>query len=242
LRKTRLDQYLVDKGLVPTRTKAQALIMAGQVKIDGHAVLKVGTPVTVHHKVELEAPQKYVSRGGFKLEGALADFGVSPKGLTCLDVGSSTGGFTDCLLQHGASHVFAIDVGTAQLDDSLKKDKRVDSREELHILDVKPADLNPRPSLAVIDVSFISIKRILPHVMTLLTRPAQILAMVKPQFEVGPQKLKKGVVRSEVHQKEAVDEVIEFSKGLGIEVAGMSPAKLKGPKGNQEYFLHLKLL
>jgi 23S rRNA (cytidine1920-2'-O)/16S rRNA (cytidine1409-2'-O)-methyltransferase len=236
-----LDQILLDKGLVPTRSKAQALILAGQVKVDGLVVQKVGQLVPPLKSVELIAPQKYVSRGGIKLEGALQDFEISPQGIVCLDVGASTGGFTDCLLQHGATLVYAVDVGRAQIDDALKKDSRVKSMEERHILDLRPDELDPKPRLAVIDVSFISLKRILEHVANLLQKPAVILAMVKPQFEVGPQKLKKGVVRSDADQKEAVDQIIRFAQEKGMEVVGTSPSKLKGPKGNQEYFLFLKI-
>ncbi len=236
-----MDEYLLNKGLASSRSKAQALILAGQVKVDGLVVQKVGTPISVFKTVELIAPEKYVSRGGFKLEGALEDFNVSPKGLVCLDVGSSTGGFTDCLLQNGAVQVFAVDVGRAQLDEKMKQDPRVRSMEERHILECTPTEFFPQPTLAVIDVSFISIKRVLQHTATLLTTPGVILAMVKPQFEVGPQKLKKGVVRSEEHQKEAVDEVVKVAQEAGLILEGISPSKLKGPKGNQEYFLYLKL-
>lgn len=190
-------------------------------------------------KIELVAGPKYVSRGGEKLEGALEDFGISPAGLVCLDVGSSTGGFTDCLLKGGAQKVFAIDVGKGQLDVSLRNDPRVVCLEETHILHVEQSALQPSPELTVIDVSFISLTNILAHVKTLVVPGSPVLAMVKPQFEVGPKFLKKGVVRSEEVQAAAVNDVMEFAKKEGFYYLGQTPARLKGPKGNQEYFLHL---
>jgi 23S rRNA (cytidine1920-2'-O)/16S rRNA (cytidine1409-2'-O)-methyltransferase len=156
-----------------------------------------------------------------------------------LDVGSSTGGFTDCLLQRGDEKVFANDVGTHQLDDRLRINPRVVVMEERHILDVQSTDLSPQPNFAVVDVSFISLTRILNKVNSLIAPHSSVVALVKPQFEVGPKFLKKGVVRSEEKQKEAVQSVKEFAHAAGFEVRGESPSCLKGPKGNQEYFLHL---
>ncbi len=231
---------LQERGIVASRTKAQALILAGQVLVDGEVIRKVGVQVPTSKKIELVAGPTYVSRGGEKLAGALEDFGLSAAGLVCLDIGASTGGFTDCLLKNGAQKVFAVDVGKGQLDVSLRHHPRVVCREETHILHVEQSELDPRPVLAVIDVSFISLTNILAHVRTLMVPGSTVLAMVKPQFEVGPKFLKKGVVRSEEVQATAVNDVIEFAKKEGFYYLGQTPARIKGPKGNQEYFLHLK--
>lgn len=238
--KERLDLLLLERGLVSSRTKAQALILAGQVRVEGEAVTKVGALVALGKNIELVSGPKYVSRGGEKLAGALEDFKVSPQGLTCLDVGASTGGFTDCLLQNGAKVVYAVDVGHGQLDVSLRQNPQVVCMEETHILHATPSMFQEKPQLAVIDASFISLKKILGHVKTLLADRSQVLALVKPQFEVGPKLLKKGVVKSEAAQLDAVDSIVEFAKQEGFFCLAQSPARLKGPKGNQEYFIHLK--
>lgn len=231
----------MEKGLADTRAKAQALILSGVVLVEGVPQIKSGHRISAFADVVLKKKTEFVSRGGEKLAGALEDFQISPSGLVCVDVGSSTGGFTDCLLQKGALKVFAIDVGTHQLDDRLRVDPRVVVMEERHVLDVSPEELSPRPTLAVIDVSFISSTRILSKVKELMAVPANILLMVKPQFEVGAKFLKKGVVRSEEKQKEAVQAVKDFALGLNFECVAESPSRLKGPKGNQEYFLYLTL-
>lgn len=236
--KVRIDTLLVERGLAPTRTKAQALLLAGQVSVAGEPVTKAGQLVPSDADVTVGLLQKYVSRGGDKLEGALDDFHVDPSGLVWLDVGASTGGCTDCLLQRGARFVHAIDVGTAQLHDALKKDPRVRSSEQTHILEVE-GPLDPPPTLCVIDVSFISLKKVLPKVATLLPAGAAILALVKPQFEVGPKNLKKGVVRSDAVREACLDELRQFVSAGGFLYRGASPSRLKGPKGNQEYFFHL---
>lgn len=231
---------MVERGLASTRTKAQALILAGQVKVRGEQVRKVGLTLPVDANIQLIAGPPFVSRGGEKLEGALEDFKLIPDNKVCLDVGSSTGGFTDCLLQKGARLVYSIDVGRRQLADSLRNDYRVRSMEEIHILEVKPELLNPQPNFCVIDVSFISLKKILGHIKSLMGAGSPVLAMVKPQFEVGAKFLKKGVVREVEVQKRAVDDVIQFAKAEGFYYFDQSPARLKGPKGNQEYFVFLK--
>lgn len=231
---------LVERGLAGSRAKAQALILAGQVKAGDEIILKVGHQIPIEKEISISAGQKYVSRGGEKLEGALDDFKLSPSGLVCVDVGASTGGFTDCLLQRGAKQVIAIDVGKGQLDLSLRNDPRVISLEETHILHVDPDRFGSLPSFGVIDASFISLKNILSHVKTLLAADATLLAMVKPQFEVGAKFLKKGVVRSDEARVAAVDGVIEFAKQQGFYYLGQTPARIKGPKGNQEHFIHLK--
>lgn len=237
--KIRLDVALVDQGLADSRTKAQALIISGRVFVDQKKVDKVGTLINSENILSLAKRQTYVSRGGEKLAGALKDLEIDVNGHVCMDVGSSTGGFTDCLLQHGAKLVFAIDVGRAQLIQSLKEHPKVISMEQTHIRDVSPELLNPIPTLAVIDVSFISLKKVLPKVKMLVSKDATIVAMMKPQFEVGPQFLKKGVVRSEAVQKDTLLNMIQFCKENGFIVINSAPSKLKGPKGNQEIFIHL---
>ncbi|MCB4757430.1 MAG: TlyA family RNA methyltransferase [Elusimicrobia bacterium] len=238
--KTRLDLLLVDKGLARSHTQAQALILAGQVRVKGQIVLKAGTLLGNDAELTLHSLPRYVSRGGDKLEGALEDFHLSPRGRIGLDVGSSTGGFTDCLLQQGAVLVHAIDVGKAQMIQSIKKDPRVRLREKTHILSVTPETLVPPPDLAVIDVSFISLKKVLPKVGSLLALNGEIIALVKPQFEVGPKLLKKGVVKSPAIQEKAVKDLIQFCIEKEFQFLGQSPSKLKGAKGNQEYFLYLR--
>jgi len=230
----------VETGLVESRTKAQALIMAGQVKVKDHPVTKVGTTVTGLEKIEIEKGSRYVSRGGEKLEGALQDFGVFPQGQRCLDVGSSTGGFTDCLLQHGAKHIFAIDVGRGQMVDPVRSDPRVTLHEKTHICDVDPALFTPQPALAVVDVSFISLKKVLPKLLPIVEKGGTLLVLFKPQFEVGPKHLKKGIVKSEDVTQMALRDMIQFIVETGFEYLGQSASHLKGAKGNQEYFLFLK--
>jgi len=214
--------------------------MAGQVRVEGMARIKSGNTVPRSAQIEILSPQKYVSRGGLKLEGALEDFNLDPGGLICLDVGSSTGGFTDCLLQKGARLVYAVDVGKAQLDIKIKSHPKVHSFEGIHILRVTSKEIEKAPELAVVDVSFISLKKVLPHILQLMGPKATLVAMVKPQFEVGPKNLKKGVVRSEEIQKRAVEAVAQFAKEKSCDVLGQTPARIKGPKGNQEYFLYLR--
>ncbi len=213
--------------------------MAAQVTVNGLVVSKVGTLVKRSQSIQLISGPKYVSRGGEKLEGALLDFNVSPSGLVCLDVGSSTGGFTDCLLQGGAVKVFSIDVGTAQMDSNLKTNPKIVLMEETHINDVEPGSLQPQPVFTVIDVSFISLTKVLNRVKQLVAPGAVVLAMVKPQFEVGPKFLKKGVVQLEEIRVKAVNDVKDFAEKNGFTYLAQTPAKIKGPKGNQEYFLHL---
>lgn len=231
----------MERGLVPTRTKAQALILSGRIKVNGVVQQKVGTQVPGGIDLEIVEGARYVSRGGEKLEGALQDLSLFPKGCVCLDVGSSTGGFTDCLLKKGADRVYAVDVGKGQLDISLRRHPNVVVFEETHILNLPPDSLQPRPDFVVIDVSFISLKKVLPHVKIVTSSPGTVLAMVKPQFEVGPKHLKKGVVRSPEMQQQAVSEIRSFAENEGFQFSGEAPSRLKGPKGNQEYFLHLKI-
>ena len=177
---------------MPTRAKAQALIMAGLVSVKGKKAMKSGALILLDDPITIEKGPPYISRGGIKLEGALDDFQLSPKRRICMDVGASTGGFTDCLLQRGAEKVFSIDVGRGQLDDSIKNHPKVQVMEETHILSVQKNDLNPIPEFVVMDLSFISLKKVLPHIKRLVGPNRVLVPLVKPQFEVGPEKFKEG--------------------------------------------------
>lgn len=236
--KTRLDQAVFDLGLVSSRTKAQALILAGRVLVNSMVQTKAGLLIEKNDRIEFLSLPRFVSRGGEKLEGALVDFNIDVAGQVCMDVGSSTGGFTDCLLQRGAARVYSIDVGTAQMDSRLKLNEKIVLMERTHILELKPDQLDPRPTLAVIDVSFISLRKVLPKVTDLVQKNATILALVKPQFEVGPKRLHKGVVKSEQDRQQVVHELKSVATNCGLSVIGVAPARLKGVKGNQEIFLH----
>jgi 23S rRNA (cytidine1920-2'-O)/16S rRNA (cytidine1409-2'-O)-methyltransferase len=229
----------VERALAPTRTKAQALILAGRVRVGENIVSKMGALTDPSLPVSLLEGDRFVSRGGEKLDGALDDFKLDVRGLICLDVGASTGGFTDCLLQRGAAKVYAVDVGTNQLIDSLKKDSRVASFEQTHINDFNWPTAETA-AFCVIDVSFIPLKKVLPKVKSLLPATSTVVAMIKPQFEVGAKFLKKGVVRSEEVRAQAVADVIAFAQQLEFDYVSQTPARIKGPKGNQEFFIQLK--
>ncbi|MCS6957383.1 MAG: TlyA family RNA methyltransferase [Aquificaceae bacterium] len=233
----RLDLYLVEKGYAPTREKAQAMIMAGLVSVDGKLVSKPGTNVKEGQKVEVKEPPKYVSRAGYKLEGALQRFHLDVNGMVALDVGSSTGGFTQCLLMHGVKKVYAVDVGKGQMDPHLRQDKRVALYEETDARNLTERHVPEKVDLITIDVSFISVKKIIPHVLKFLKEDGLLLVLVKPQFEVGPKKVKKGIVRSEEDKKMAVARVIDLLRSLGLKVGGIMKAKPRGTKGNEEFFL-----
>ncbi len=240
--KVRIDRLLVDKGLTPSRERARALIMSGAVLVDDVAVTKAGTPVDPDAVVRVKGNDcPYVSRGGLKLAGALDDLNINVSGLTVLDVGASTGGFTDVCLQRGAARVFAVDVGTNQLDYSLRRDPRVLSMEKTNARHLTPDMLPGAADLAVIDVSFISIVKLLPAVVTCLAAAGSVVAMVKPQFEVGRDKVGKGgVVRDPAVREEAVDQVVAAAAEMGLALAGKRDARIQGPKGNQETFVYLK--
>jgi 23S rRNA (cytidine1920-2'-O)/16S rRNA (cytidine1409-2'-O)-methyltransferase len=240
-KRERLDVILVERGLFETRTKAQAAIMAGLVLVNGKNAGKAGELIAEGAVLSLKSdPCPYVSRGGLKLKAALDEFSLAAEGRVCLDVGASTGGFTDCLLQAGALRVYAIDVGTAQLDSRLKKDPRVVSREQTHAKLLKPEWFSPRPSLAVMDVSFISSAQVLPFVIPCLSVPFEIIVLVKPQFEVGPKLAPQGVVRDPAVRLQAVDKIRSAAKDLGLSEAGLLESPVVGPKGNHEFLLLLK--
>jgi 23S rRNA (cytidine1920-2'-O)/16S rRNA (cytidine1409-2'-O)-methyltransferase len=238
--RSRLDTLIAERGLLPSRTAAATAIRAGQVRIGrgGEKALKPGQMVADDIRVEIEGGRRYASRGGLKLEGALAELGVDPGGRDCLDVGASTGGFTDCLLQRGAARVIALDVGRGQLDWSLRNDERVTVLEGVNARALDPADIPFRPSLVVVDVSFISLAKVLGPIRAAIADDGEVLAMVKPQFELGRGRVGKGgVVRSGGERREAVRSVIAAAAELGLAATGVAAAGVPGPKGNQEYFV-----
>jgi 23S rRNA (cytidine1920-2'-O)/16S rRNA (cytidine1409-2'-O)-methyltransferase len=239
--KMRLDQLLVDRGLASSRTQAQALILAGRVTVNGTVVAKAGSPVAPEAAIALKAPPSpYVSRGGEKLAAALAHFKVAPAGKIALDAGASTGGFTHVLLTFGARKVYAVDVGYGQLDASLRRDPRVVVLERRNLRLLPRGDVPEPVDLVTLDLSFISLTLVLPKILEFLKPRGEVLALVKPQFEVGKGKVGKGgVVRDPQLQQEAVAQVARAAASLGFEVSASFPSPLKGPKGNQEYFLYL---
>ena len=241
--KKRLDVLLTEQMYVDTRSKAQALIMAGQVYVNGQKADKPGTAYEETVQIEVRGVTcPYVSRGGLKLEKALRDFGVKPEGFVCSDSGASTGGFTDCLLQQGAKKVFAIDVGYGQLDWKIRSDERVVVMERTNIRYVTPEDLGEPLDLSVIDVSFISLKIVLPAIKALLKPTGQVLCLIKPQFEAGKEKVgKKGVVREPEIHKEVLDNFVQTVTELGFTILGLTFSPVKGPEGNIEFLGHLTL-
>jgi 23S rRNA (cytidine1920-2'-O)/16S rRNA (cytidine1409-2'-O)-methyltransferase len=240
--KLRLDQALVQAGLAPNRSRAQALILAGRVTVNGDAAAKPGQAVAEEARLAVAQPEHdFASRGGVKLEGALGAFAFDPTGRVVLDVGASTGGFTDVLLRRGARSVIALDVGYGQLDWALRSDPRVVVIERTNIRHVVPGQLEPPPEAAVVDVSFISLAQVLPPLIALLPPSAEIVALVKPQFEVGRAEVGKGgVVRDPAARERAVERIAEVARGLGCTVLGREVSPLPGPKGNVEHFLWLR--
>ena len=241
--KKRLDVLLVERLYAETRSKAQAIIMSGNVYVNGQKADKAGTSFEETVEIEVRgAVCPYVSRGGLKLEKALRDFGVDVNGFVCSDSGASTGGFTDCLLQQGAKKVFAIDVGYGQLDWKIRSDERVVVMERTNIRYVTPEDLGEPLDLSVIDVSFIGLEIVLPTIKTLLKPTGQVLCLIKPQFEAGKENVgKKGVVRDpKVHQM-VLDNFVSLVDGLGFKILGLTFSPVKGPEGNIEFLGHLSL-
>lgn len=241
-KRSRLDLLLAERGTFSSRTAAAKAIRAGQVKLgkDGPVALRPSQEVRPDQEIEVLGGQKFVSRGGIKLENGLEALGVDPQGKLCLDVGASTGGFTDCLLQHGARHVIALDVAYGQIDVGMRSRPEVTVIERLNARDLLPADLEYRPELAVIDVSFISLAKVLPAIVNAVADEAVILAMVKPQFELGRARVGRGgVVRNQEDRREAVAAVADFALGLGLSLDGIAPTGLPGPKGNLETFIQL---
>lgn len=240
--KKRLDVLLTERKLAENRTKAQAIIMSGIVYVDGQKADKPG--VSYEETVDIEvrgAACPYVSRGGLKLEKALRDFGVKPEGYVCSDSGASTGGFTDCLLQQGAKKVFAIDVGYGQLDWKIRSDPRVVVMEKTNIRYVTPADIDDVLDFASVDVSFISLTKVLIPARELLRDGGEMVCLIKPQFEAGREKVgKKGVVRDKAVHEEVVERIIEFASQNGFFVKNLEYSPIKGPEGNIEYLVYIR--
>jgi 23S rRNA (cytidine1920-2'-O)/16S rRNA (cytidine1409-2'-O)-methyltransferase len=236
---TRLDVWMAERGLVESRSRAQALIMAGRVLVDGAKVTKAGSAVPAGASVELVAPPPYVSRGGEKLETALRAFAVDPAGERCLDLGSSTGGFTDCLLQHGAAHVIALDVGRNQLHERLRADARVTVMEGTNARRLEPGALPYAPTLITADVSFISLRLVLPAAIASAEPLWRALALVKPQFEAGRSDVHGGVIRDAEVRRRVLREFCAFVTAAGAVVLGVCDSCLPGPAGNHEYVVYV---
>ena len=240
--KERLDVLLVKRNLAESREKAKAYIMAGNVFVDGVREDKAGSSFEETVQIEVKGlSMKYVSRGGFKLEKAVEQFGVNLEGKTCMDVGSSTGGFTDCMLQNGAVKVFAIDVGKGQLAWKLRQDERVVCMEKTNIRYVTPEDLGETIDFSSIDVSFISLTKVLLPIRNYLKEDGQIVALIKPQFEAGREKVgKKGVVREKSTHYEVIEMVLSYATSIGFKILNLDFSPIKGPEGNIEYLVHLQ--
>jgi 23S rRNA (cytidine1920-2'-O)/16S rRNA (cytidine1409-2'-O)-methyltransferase len=236
-KRRRLDLLMIERGLAESRERAQAAIMAGDVLVDGETVLRHAASVVEDARIELAPSSRYVGRGGEKLAHALDVFALDAKGLTCMDVGASTGGFTDCLLQHGASRVYAIDVGYGQLEYRLRRDPRVTVLERTNIrkLEALPG---PAPALAVIDVAFIGLENVLPSVMRLLAPKGRILALVKPQFQARRKEVEEGgVVRDPLVHASVIGRVVAWGALHGLCYCGLTTSPLRGPAGNKEFFV-----
>ncbi|PKQ28170.1 MAG: TlyA family rRNA (cytidine-2'-O)-methyltransferase [Candidatus Anoxymicrobium japonicum] len=234
----RLDQYLADAGYFESRARAKAAVMEGAITVDGRADMKPGSQVSGLERVEVLAPKRrYVSRGGVKLAGAIEDFGIDVSGRSVLDVGASTGGFTDYLLQAGARRVVALDVGRGQLHWKLRQDERVTVLEGFNARELTGAVLPFEPDFAVIDVSFISLKKVIEPVLTVMAKDGDVIALVKPQFEAGIGMAPKGVVRDPAVHKRVLTEINDWLKERGLTIGGVTPSKIKGPKGNVEFFI-----
>lgn len=239
--KKRLDVLLVEQGLADSREKAKAIIMSGIVYVDNNKEDKAGTTFEETSKIEVRGNTlKYVSRGGLKLEKAMNNFGVTLDGKVCMDVGASTGGFTDCMLQNGAVKVYSVDVGHGQLAWKLRNDDRVVCMEKTNIRYVTPDDIDDVIEFASIDVSFISLTKVLPAVRELLTQDGEIVCLIKPQFEAGREKVgKKGVVRELSTHVEVVEMIVDYARANGFRTLHLSYSPIKGPEGNIEYLLHI---
>ena len=237
--KKRLDLLVVERGLAESRQKAQAMILAGEIRVDGARSDKAGTLVPTAVQIEVTGTStRYASRGGMKLEGALEDFGVNASGKTCLDIGASTGGFTDCLLAHDARHVYAVDVTTEQMAWRLQKDPRVTQLKE-NARNLRPEQIPERTNLVTMDLSFISVAKVLPAVVAAAGPAAEFLILVKPQFELRREDVGQGgIVRDAALHQRAVEGVRAAAIAAGLRVDGVRPSRLKGAEGNQEFFLH----
>jgi len=237
----RLDLLLVERGLSESPQNAGAMILAGEVQVDGQRAEKAGTAVAQDARIEISSRvQKFVSRGGVKLEGALEDFAIEPAGRVCLDIGASHGGFTDCLLQHGAERVYAVDVNVEQLDWKLTKDPRVVPIKR-NARELRPEDLPEQIALAVMDVSFISVRKVLLPALAVAKAGAEFLILIKPQFELRPADVGPGgIVKDQKLHDRAIQAVREWVESVALEYLGVRPSRLLGAEGNQEYFLHAR--
>jgi 23S rRNA (cytidine1920-2'-O)/16S rRNA (cytidine1409-2'-O)-methyltransferase len=237
----RLDILVVERGLAESRQKAQAMILAGEVEVDGSRAEKAGATIPEMARIEVRSRlQKYASRGGFKLEGALEDFGVNPAGKACLDIGASTGGFTDCLLQHGALRVYAVDVNTDQLAWKLRDDPRV-TRLRKNARELKAEEVAEKMDIVAADVSFISVTKVLPGAVACASPGAEFLILVKPQFELQREEVGKGgIVRDAALHQKAIASVRAAAASMGLVDLRVAPSRVAGAEGNQEYFLHAR--
>jgi 23S rRNA (cytidine1920-2'-O)/16S rRNA (cytidine1409-2'-O)-methyltransferase len=233
----RADLALVARGLFPSRAKAQEAIAAGRVKINGCVLAKASEPVAENAQIEAEALYPWVSRGGVKLEAALDAFGFDPRGAICLDLGASTGGFTDVLLARGAAKVHAVDVGHGQLHEKLRSDPRVVLREATDARGLAPEDFHPPLNFVTCDLSFISLRLVLPNVFNIAAHPVQLVCLIKPQFEVGPAFVVKGRVRDAAAQQRACDEIVGLCRAAGWQIGGLIPSPIAGGDGNREFLL-----
>lgn len=238
--KKRLDLYLFESGLCESREKAKAAVMAGQVYVNGQKALKAGDNIKETDRVELRGGMEFVSRGGYKLKKAMSVFPINLKEKLCIDIGASTGGFTDCMLQNGAAKVYCVDVGYGQLAWKLRSDSRVVNLERTNIRYVSENEIPEKADFASVDVAFISLKLVLPKVFELLCDSGECVALIKPQFEAGREKVgKKGVVREKSTHVEVVQEITDFAAECGFYIAGLDYSPIKGPEGNIEYLLYL---
>jgi len=234
----RIDAELVDRGLFASREQARAAVLAGEVRVEGEVVTKAGQPVAPDVEITVAERQRYVSRGGQKLAGALDVFGLDVRGRHAVDVGASTGGFTDCLLQRGTEHVVALDVGYGQLAWSLRTDERVTCIERTNIREVEPSSFERLFDLAVVDVSFISLRTVLPHVVSLLGDDADVIALVKPQFEAGKDRVgKRGVVKDAAVHVDVLQSAVRAANERELVVRGLTFSPIKGPQGNIEFWM-----
>ena len=242
MKKVRLDQLVFDLGLTESRERAKTTVMSGLVFVDGKRIDKPGTQVSPDSKIEVKGSAiPYVSRGGLKLEKALKVFHIDPTGMHCIDCGASTGGFTDVLLKNGAEKVFAVDVGYGQLAWSLRQDERVVNMERTNIRHISPEQIPEALDLAVADLSFISLKLVLPAISSVLKDKAELVCLIKPQFEAGKDEVgKKGVVRDESVHLAVIESILEFVPTIGLTVLGLDYSPIKGPEGNIEYLCYMK--
>lgn len=240
--KERLDKLMVQRGLAASRERARALILAGQVVVDDHRVDKAGSQVFDHAEIRLKGDDiPFVSRGGLKLQKALQEFKLDVHGIIALDVGASTGGFTDCLLQNGAAKIYAVDVGYGQLAWSLRENPRVVNLERCNIRHLQVEQFDEKPSLAVIDASFISLSKVLPNTLALIAENGQVIALIKPQFEVGKGLVGKGgIVKDRTLHEQVLEQIRQVAEDLHCQVLGIIDSPILGSKGNREFLIHLR--